>query len=130
MVNIPPIYGDLGDGLLVFYPHYIRSGLFSPETRHLHQSTLQKTGHGSSKATPKPFSLRVQVQFPQLNRHLCGVISLLRSSFKREAPVRFFLGESPKSNFWPVQSPFLLLQLPFLLVKPHIFDSKILNSEG
>jgi hypothetical protein len=23
MVKIPPIYGDLGDGLLLFYPHYL-----------------------------------------------------------------------------------------------------------
>jgi hypothetical protein len=27
MVKIPPIYGDLGDGLLLFYPHYLGNRL-------------------------------------------------------------------------------------------------------
>ena len=70
MVTIQPIYGDLGDGLLLFYPHY--SSIYSIVFCF---SSLYEVGctpkHGSFGHKPSP-----NWQSPKPNGHLNGKSSI------------------------------------------------------
>ena len=49
MVTIPPIYGDLGDGLLLFYPHYWSK--YNHATGYREAVTWSQTSYWNSRLT-------------------------------------------------------------------------------